>query len=501
MNLKIHHLIVAGAVLGAYGGHAARAQNLPAPHAAEAPLPPALQKRSSQPSQQQVSRRQLSQKQPTHAPSPDALYLPPLPDGRNQGQPASAAPDRAASTTLTGPLPPMGPSPLSSSSDLEPNSRPVRSRPSVGGVSIRGLSNEEALSRLREVLALPLLNEPITLSDGKNNFTLRRDQLGATIPLATLLREAFRADDDVPVRYEVDPVRARRALVALAERINRKPGRVGLDADDEGNVIVRGNEVVEVAIEGSLQRVRQALEAQPSRTRVELVVTRKAVEAKTKPLLRPTKGIAKDRVLQKMRYLLAEYSTHYRTSAGLAGRTENLRIAAREVNGTIVPAGAVFSTNLAIGRRSAAAGWQEAHMFVGGGVVDGVGAGICQCATTLYNAALLAGLPIVERHQHSFRVSYVPPSRDATIYWGGKDMRFRNNTSGPIYVQTFLRDQRFYVRLYGTEPVRQKIQVVSRTLSRAKGGTKSEAYRIVYSPGGGMSQQRLSRDYYQPFPD
>jgi vancomycin resistance protein YoaR len=368
----------------------------------------------------------------------------------------------------------------------------------VGGVSISGLSNEQATKKLREVLALPLLNESITLSDGKNNFTLRREQLGATIPLGPLIREAFRIEDDVPVRYEIDPVRARRALVALAERINRKPGRVGLDADDEGNVIVRGNEVVEVAIEGSLQRVRQALEAQPSQTRVELLVTRKAVTAKDKPL-RQTKGSAKDKTLQKMRYLLAEFSTRYKASN--VPRTENLRIAAREVNGTIVPAGAVFSTNLAIGRRSAAAGWQEANMFAGGTVVTGVGAGICQCASTLYNAALLAGLPIVERHQHSFRVGYAPPSRDATIVWGSKDMKFRNNTSGPIYVQTFMRDGHFYVRLYGTEPVRSKIQVVSRTLSRSKGGTKSEAYRIVYSPGGGMSQQRLSRDYYKPFPD
>jgi vancomycin resistance protein YoaR len=391
----------------------------------------------------------------------------------------------------------MGPSRVDPS---DPTEKPVRSRPSVGGVSISGLNNAQAMSKLREVLALPLLNERVTLWDGKNSFTLRRDQLGATIPLAPLIREAFRIEDDVPVRYEVDPVRARRGLVALAERINRKPGQVGLDADDEGNVIVRGNEVVEVAIEGSLHRVRQALEAQPSQTRVELVVTRKVVGTNTKDKrLTQTKGSAKDRILQKMRYLLAEYSTRYKSTN--VPRTENLRIAAREVNGTIVPAGAVFSTNLAIGRRSAAAGWQEANMFAGGGVVSGVGAGICQCATTLYNAALLAGLPIVERSQHSFRVGYVPPSRDAAIVWGSKDMRFRNNTNGPIYVQTFLRDGRFYVRLYGTAPVRSKIQVVSRTLSRAKGGTKSEAYRIVYSPGGGMSQQRLSRDYYKPFPD
>src|SRR5207237_821999 len=159
--------------------------------------------------------------------------------------------------------------------------------------------------------------------------------------------------------------------------------------------------------------------------------------------------------LAQFRYLLASYSTHY--DASLRGRTHNLHIAASNVNGTIVPAGKVFSTNRAIGPRNAADGWREAKMFVDGQVVSGVGAGICPCASPLYNAALLADLPIVERHPHMFRVTYVPASRDATIYWGGKDFRFRNNTGGPIYVQTFLADGRFHARLYGTEPRRRNI--------------------------------------------
>jgi vancomycin resistance protein YoaR len=195
--------------------------------------------------------------------------------------------------------------------------------------------------------------------------------------------------------------------------------------------------------------------------------------------------------------LLAEFSTPY--DAGLRGRTNNLRMAASRVNGTVIPAGAIFSTNKAIGPRNAEAGWREAKMFVAGQVVSGVGAGICQCSTTVYNAALLAGLPIVERHQHMFRVSYAPPSRDAAIYWGSKDMRFRNNTGGPITVQTFLRGGRFYARLYGVRPAQPKqIEVVSRTLSR-QGGTRSEAYRVVKSETG-TQRERLSRDFYRPMP-
>jgi vancomycin resistance protein YoaR len=225
---------------------------------------------------------------------------------------------------------------------------------------------------------------------------------------------------------------------------------------------------------------------QPPRSRAELAVTRLASTGRS----RTTQD------LSRIRYLLAEFSTPY--DASIRGRTNNLRMSAQLVNGTIVPDGAIFSANKAIGPRNAAAGWREAKMFVDGQVVSGTGAGICQCSTTVYNAALLAGLPILERHPHTFRVSYAPASRDAAIYWGSKDMRFRNNTGGPIYVQTFLRGGRFHARLYGVRPVRQRIEVVSRTLSR-EGGIRSEAYRIVRSDEG-TERQRLSRDFYRPLP-
>jgi vancomycin resistance protein YoaR len=156
------------------------------------------------------------------------------------------------------------------------------------------------------------------------------------------------------------------------------------------------------------------------------------------------------------------------------------------------------AANRAIGPRNAEAGWREAKMFVNGQVVDGVGAGICQCSTTVYNAALLAGLPIVERHPHSFRVTYAPASRDAAIYWGSKDMRFKNNTGGPIYVQTFLTGGRFHVRLYSATAPRHRVEVESITLSRAS-GTRSEAYRVFYTSTG-TQRQLLSRDYYKPKP-
>ena len=402
-------------------------------------------------------------------------------------------PDAPDQDPIDGPLP----GPIPSIPDTKPPVKPhstrkpvVKShsarRARVGGVLISQGSDAVVLRRLRRDLA-SRLRTPVALFDGERTFSLRRDQLGASAPLLRLVREARSTNGDVPLRFSVDARVAQRALKGLASQVNRKGSRADLDVDDAGHVVLRGGSGVALAVEGSVLRVREALETRPPRSRVELVVARMSTrEAPDERMI----------TLLQMRYVLASFSTPY--DAGIRGRTNNLRMAASLVNGEVVPPGAVFSTNQAIGPRNAAAGWREAKMFVDGQVVSGVGAGICQCSSTLYNAALLAGLPIVERHQHMFRVSYAKPSRDAAIYWGQKDMRFRNDTSGPIYVQTWLAGGRFHARLYGVEPPRAHVEIISRTLGRS-GGTRSEAYRVMKTSGG-TTRQRLSRDFYKPHP-
>jgi vancomycin resistance protein YoaR len=351
---------------------------------------------------------------------------------------------------------------------------------SIGGVSIRGLNDLEVIQTIREEFD-DKLRANLELWDGESAHRLSRKELGASIPYFKLLADARALSDvggDVPLRFEVDLEKAKGAMKNLASQINRKPAAESLSVDGNGKVVYKGGGAVSMAIEGSALRVKAALENNPPQNYAELVVARRA---------------GKDD-LSRFKYLLAEYSTPY--NAGQKGRTVNLKMSAKLVNGEIVAPGKVFSTNLAIGPRNAANGWKEAKMFVSGQVVDGVGAGICQTATTIYNAALLANLPIVERHPHSFRVNYAPASRDATIYWGQKDMKFRNNTSGPIYVQTFLTGKRFYVRLYGVEPVRENVTIESKVLSR-NNGTRSEAYRVVET-GANRKREFLSRDYYKP---
>jgi len=425
----------------------------------------------------------------TPQPAPAKAAPTPTPDIPNN---STAAP--------AGPLPKAGALPshpedgTARSGSTTPNTKGASVKgASVGGVRIEGLSDRAALRKLNRVL-VPVLRAPVSLSDGQQSWTLRRDQLGATVPLKILIQEARRTRSDVPLRFAVDVDEAARALQTLSPRVNRVvSGRVDA-VIPVGGVASRTSQKVTLSVGGSAQRVRQAIEARPSRNSVALVVVLTPV-APEKPIESSTRT-ASVSPFKDAPYLLAAFSTPYDSS--IAGRTTNLRLAARNVNGTVVKPGRIFSTNLAIGRRNAANGWKEAKMFMDGQVVNGVGSGICQCASTVYNAALLAGLPIVERHQHTFRVSYAPASRDATIYWGSKDFRFRNNTPGPIYVRTFLRNDRFHVELYGVQPVTSEVEISSHVLSR-KNGTRSEAFRIIKTSAGATTE-KLSSDYYRPHP-
>ncbi len=117
-----------------------------------------------------------------------------------------------------------------------------------------------------------------------------------------------------------------------------------------------------------------------------------------------------------------------------AGRTKNVELSCQAINGLIILPGQVVSFNQASGPRTKELGYQVAPIFVGKKVVPGLGGGVCQTSSTLYNSVLEAGLEVVERHPHSLPVAYVAPERDATVSWGGADLQFRNNLEVPVKI-------------------------------------------------------------------
>jgi vancomycin resistance protein YoaR len=136
-------------------------------------------------------------------------------------------------------------------------------------------------------------------------------------------------------------------------------------------------------------------------------------------------------------------------------RAHNIRVAAGYLNGTLIPPGATFSFNEAIGPITVERGYREGYVILAEETVPGIGGGVCQVATTMFRAAFFAGLPFVERHPHRYRVMWYelggwPVGFDAAIFQPGADLKFRNTTGAYILVQTEVSAEKLYVYLYGT---------------------------------------------------
>ncbi len=155
-----------------------------------------------------------------------------------------------------------------------------------------------------------------------------------------------------------------------------------------------------------------------------------------------------------IRELIGTGVSNFRGS--ISSRIHNINLAASRLNGVLIAPGATFSFTNTLGDISALTGYKQAYVIQGNQTVLGDGGGVCQVSTTFFRAALAAGLPIVERHAHSYRVGYYeqgsPPGIDATIYYPSVDIKIRNDTPGHILVQTIVDAKTATLKfdLYGT---------------------------------------------------
>ncbi|SJZ31687.1 VanW family protein [Selenihalanaerobacter shriftii] len=140
----------------------------------------------------------------------------------------------------------------------------------------------------------------------------------------------------------------------------------------------------------------------------------------------------------------------YRTSiGGSSSRVKNIRLATKSINNTLVLSEEIFSFNEVVGPRTKKRGYQEAPVFFNGVVMPGVGGGICQTSSTLYNAVQEADLKVVERSPHSKPVRYVPKGQDAAVVWEILDFKFYNQYSFPIIIKGSVYGRQVVIKILG----------------------------------------------------
>ena len=216
--------------------------------------------------------------------------------------------------------------------------------------------------------------------------------------------------------------------------------------------------------------------------------------------------------------LLSSFKTYYYESN--VNRTTNLKLSASKINGTVLLPGEVFSYNQVVGKRTIEAGYRDAAIYSGGKVVDGLGGGICQISSTLYDSVVLANLEIVERSNHGFVTSYLDAGWDATVVYGAIDFKFKNSRKYPIKIVASVSNGVAEFQIFGKkEEVEYEVDIETKviasipfkvryvndsTLAAGKtkvlqggsNGCKVEAYKVLKQNGQEVSRTLLSRDTY-----
>ena len=240
---------------------------------------------------------------------------------------------------------------------------------------------------------------------------------------------------NIPFRYTFDKVKATDFLMKYAKTLNM-PGHDAYITLAGGRPVIHKEEVgMRVDIDATVADLETMVQNGTLKPLALSMTNQNTVSISAKQLA----GIDT---------IISQYSTTF--NAGDSSRTHNIELAADKINGSLVDAGQTFSFNDIVGERTAEAGYDDAPVIVDGKLVPGIGGGICQVSSTLFNAALLSGMETVERTPHYEPVSYISAGRDATVSWGYLDYKFRNAYNHPIYVLSLISGNTITVYILGS---------------------------------------------------
>ncbi len=257
----------------------------------------------------------------------------------------------------------------------------------------------------------------------------------ASSPLRRIHARALGARPlQLPMPSELDIARAEAFVTRLKDLTDTPALEPRLDP--RTRVVSPARDGVELDVYGTLDRIDAALRT--GSPRVQAAMRAVAPRQATAALEQIELGA-----------VLGEFETRYNRSSGAEDRTHNLKVAAAKLDGFVIEPGATFDFNAAVGGRSELNGFRPAPVIADGELVDGLGGGTCQIASTLHAAALFAALPIVTRTPHSRPSYYIRLGLDATVVYGAQNLRFANDRPYPVVIGLTVDDGRVHATLHG----------------------------------------------------
>ncbi len=373
-------------------------------------------------------------------------------------------------------------------------------------LALGGMMQEEAKEKIRS-WSKDKLEENLFLVYNETEIQLTPEELGITLDFErTWQNLSENTGQESPSVLAIDYVMANQVLHEKLAEFNRSAVDASFKIENDQFKITPAISGEAVNVDAFFDEIKEVslgdLPKRISLTGVEIpaAVTTESLEA-----------LAFDGVI-------GEYTTKY--NAGDRNRTANLITAAKKMDKAVLKPGETFSFNGTIGPRTAETGFKDAYIVINNEYVKGIGGGICQVSSTLYNAALLANLSIVERHPHAVVVAYIPLGQDATINYPNLDLKLRNDSSSYLYFRTKVEAGNLTIKIYGKKTgvkVRFEKEIEKElnyhtvrkidpdllpgAVIQQQSGSKGyivKTWKIVTDAQGKETKQLLSRDSYAP---
>ena len=299
-------------------------------------------------------------------------------------------------------------------------SSPVRLPVVVAKPEVTATQLDDALATARTAVS-----GPVTLTVGATRFKLPRWRVAQLLELPS----------GGTSRVSVGGPAARRWVAKLAETVGHAPRDATFRVVSGGITVVPSQDGRALDVDASIRAMERAAFSPTSRTAALVVRT-----------AQPTRS-TQDAEAMGITGVVGSYTTTY---GGTEGRLHNVALVAKLIDGALVGPGTRFSFNQTTGERNAAKGFEEAPVIINGELESGIGGGVCQVSTTVFNAAFEAGLSIEARTNHALYISHYPLGRDATVNYPDLDLVFRNDTNHWLLLRTFVGTGSLTVNLYGT---------------------------------------------------
>jgi vancomycin resistance protein YoaR len=394
----------------------------------------------------------------------------------------------------------------------------------IEGLDVSGKTLEEAKRLIEENYEKVVIEKEIKIIAGDKSYSLSYSQLKPEYNIEETIKEAFNygKDEDLLSKYSLIKKTRKKEYklafkydtAAVKELLDKIDKEVESEAVDATITIEAGNVKITEASHGRKLK-REELEESILNS-INNQLSEELVEIKAP--LQVTKPAVTKAELEKMNQKISGFSTKFTSSS--ANRINNIELATRAINGTTLMPGDTFSFNEIVGQRTRERGYKDAGVIIGDSIQSGLGGGICQVSSTLYNAVLNAGLKFTERRNHTLTLTYIPMGLDATIDWGNIDYKFTNTLDYPIYIEGYTKDKTLYFNIYSNdelskytyemetevyEVIQPKMKYINsndllegetKVLKWGSKGYKVKVYRKTYENGKLINTEFISNDYY-----